>query len=242
MDRSVPISIFRSFRGEDFFHLGSKSPIARPSHPLFMQYRTVIILSSARFNSRKISFIAAARCIMRSTREACGGGGGEAAIFDRIGVTETGDKGKSDSNFTHAIIPAGIIPWRDTPFISNGSTLMHHWTTLHRRRRQPRYSYGRPLAPASLYFYFHVPWINYRGLLSATLRAPVTDSHRLFIRVSRSIVPRYRCPTIVGETLAHRSPGNTFLDEMAMGTQCSYSSCSAFLFHDKHRLNGFEIR
>lgn len=60
-------------RFEEKISFTSESPIARPSHPLFMQYRTVIILSSARFNSRKISFIAAARCIMRSTRGACGG-------------------------------------------------------------------------------------------------------------------------------------------------------------------------
>lgn len=159
-----------------------------------MQYRTVIILSSARFNSRKISFIAAARCIMRSTNRAERRAG--IAIFDRIGVTETGIKGNRILILHTPLFRPELYRGEIPRSYRTVRRLMHHWTTLHRRRRQPRYSYGRPLAPASLYFYFHVPWINYRGLLSATLRAPVTDSHRLFIQVSRWIVPRYRCPTI----------------------------------------------
>lgn len=159
-----------------------------------MQYRTVIILSSARFNSRKISFIAAARCIMRSTNRAERRAG--IAIFDRIGVTETGIKGNRILILHTPLFRPELYRGEIPRSYRTVRRLMHHWTTLHRRRRQPRYSYGRPLAPASLYFYFHVPWINYRGLLSATLRAPVTDSHRLFIQVSRWIVPRYRCPTV----------------------------------------------
>lgn len=159
-----------------------------------MQYRTVIILSSARFNSRKISFIAAARCIMRSTNRAERRAG--IAIFDRIGVTETGIKGNRILILHTPLFRPELYRGEIPRSYRTVRRLMHHWTTLHRRRRQPRYSYGRPLAPASLYFYFHVPWINYRGLLSATLRAPVTDSYRLFIQVSRWIVPRYRCPTV----------------------------------------------
>lgn len=159
-----------------------------------MQYRTVIILSSARFNSRKISFIAAARCIMRFTNRAERRAG--IAIFDRIGVTETGIKGNRILILHTPLFRPELYRGEIPRSYRTVRRLMHHWTTLHRRRRQPRYSYGRPLAPASLYFYFHVPWINYRGLLSATLRAPVTDSHRLFIQVSRWIVPRYRCPTV----------------------------------------------
>lgn len=195
-----------------------------------MQYRTVIILSSARFNSRKISFIAAARCIMRSTNRAERRAG--IAIFDRIGVTETGIKGNRILILHTPLFRPELYRGEIPRSYRTVRRLMHHWTTLHRRRRQSRYSYGRPLAPASLYFYFHVPWINYRGLLSATLRAPVTDSHRLFIQVSRWIVPRYRCPTVYSvkhlRTYTHihiytytyiytfLSRGYTFLDAMAI--------------------------
>lgn len=113
-----------------------------------MQYRTVIILSSARFNSRKISFIAAARCIMRSTNRAERRAG--IAIFDRIGVTETGIKGNRILILHTPLFRPELYRGEIPRSYRTVRRLMHHWTTLHRRRRQPRYSYGRPLAPASI--------------------------------------------------------------------------------------------
>ena len=118
------------------------------------------------------------------------------------------------SNFTHATISSELHELqRDTPFISNDSTSMHHWTALHRGADDSRYSLWLGDSRPKLYFYFHVRWINYQ-FCPLVARAPVTDTHRLFIQVShwivRRLTPQYRDETLhirlVGILLSDTKP------------------------------------